>query len=58
MKKVFYAVTVFGIVSFGIYTASNFQKQGFLKICQKESSSLGGIESCLQYHLKSVQQKI
>jgi|TARA_B100000787_G_C16161603_1_gene281663 hypothetical protein len=53
MKKILYAFVVFGIVGFGLYTASNFQKQKFLKICQKESSSQGGIESCLQYHLQS-----
>jgi hypothetical protein len=52
MKKALYAIVVFGIIGFGLYTASNFQKQKFLKICQEESDSLGGIESCVEYHLK------
>jgi hypothetical protein len=52
MKKALYAIVVFGIIGFGLYTASNFQKQKLLKICKEESDSLGGIESCVEYHLK------
>ena len=52
MKKILYSVVVFGIVGFGLFMASSFQKQKYLKICQSESSSLGGIESCMEYHQK------
>ena len=52
MKKILYFIVVFGIVGFGLFMASSFQKQKCLKICQNESSSLGGIESCMEHHRK------
>ena len=52
MKQALYAIIVFGIVGFGLYTASNFQKQKLFKICKEQSTSLGGIQSCVEYNLK------
>ena len=52
MKQALYVIIVFGTVGLGLYIASNFQKQKFLKICKEQSNSLGGIQSCLEYNLK------
>lgn len=52
MKNILYFIVVFGIIGFGLYTASSYNKQQYLKICEKESSSLGGIESCMEHHRK------
>jgi len=49
MKKAIYSIVVFGIIGFGLYTASNYYNQKHLKICQNESFTLGGIESCMEY---------
>ena len=39
MKKILYFIVVFGIVGFGLFMASSFQKQKYLNICQNESST-------------------
>ena len=52
VKKVLYTITVFFIIGFGLYIASTFEYHGYYSECEKESTSQGGIESCVQYKIE------
>jgi len=51
-KKVLYTVVVFCIIGLGLYIASTFEYHGYYSECEKESTSQGGIESCVQYKIE------
>ena len=52
VKKVLYTITVFFIIGFGLYIASTFEYHVYYSECEKESTSQGGIESCVQYKIE------
>jgi len=51
-KKILYTVVVFCIIGLGLYIASTFEYHGYYSECEKESTSQGGIESCVQYKVE------
>ena len=56
LKKILYAVTVFGIVGFGLYLASTFEYYGYRQECELESTSQGGIEACIEFKVQEESQ--
>ena len=56
LKKILYAVTVFGIVGFGLYLASTFEYYGYRQECEQESISQGGIEACIKFKVQEENQ--
>ena len=56
LKKILYAVTVFGIVGFGLYLASTFEYYGYRQECEQESTSQGGIEACIKFKVQEESQ--
>ncbi len=51
-KKILYTVVVFSIIGLGLYVASTFEYHGYYSECEKESTSQGGIEACVQYKIE------
>jgi hypothetical protein len=51
-KKILYTIVVFSIIGLGLYVASTFEYHGYYSECEKESSSQGGIEACVQYKIE------
>ena len=51
-KKIIYTIVVFSIIGVGLYVASTFEYHGYYSECEKESSSQGSIESCVQYNIE------
>ena len=51
-KKILYTIVVFSIIGLGLYVASTFEYHGYYSECEKESSSHGGIEACVQYKIE------
>ena len=51
-KKILYTIVVFSIIGFGLYVASTFEYHGYYSECDKESSSSGCIEACVQYKIE------
>ena len=52
-KKILYTIVVFSIIGLGLYVASTFEYHGYYSECEKESSSQGSIEACVQYKIEN-----
>ena len=50
LRKIIYAIIVFCVLGFGLFTISKFEEQKLIKKCQNQSDTKGGITACIEYH--------